>query len=77
MVGPPAITYDSRECLSASRSGAVIDLECYDRELAQSLTAAVRAKMARSRPVSLEDMDGRSLPVKLRDGVARLFSPYL
>ncbi len=53
------------------------NLECYDRELALSLADAVRAKMARSRPVSLEDMDGRSLPVKLRDGVARLFSPYL
>lgn len=53
------------------------NLECYDRELAASLTARVRSKMARSRPVRLADVDGRSLPVRLRDGVARLLSPYL
>jgi cardiolipin synthase len=53
------------------------NVECYDRELATSLTALVRAKIQGSRPVSLADMDGRSLPIRLRDGVARLCSPYL
>ena len=53
------------------------NVECYDRELAASLTALVRGKIQQSRPLSLADMDGRSLPIRLRDGVARLFSPYL
>jgi cardiolipin synthase len=51
--------------------------ECYDRELATSLTHRVRSKMKQARPVTLADVDGRSLPIQLRDGVARLFSPYL
>ena len=53
------------------------NVECYDRELATSLTKWVRSKIQQSRPVSLAKMDGRSLPIRLRDGVARLFSPYL
>jgi len=53
------------------------NVECYDRELTASLTDLVRAKIQQSRPLSLADVDGRSLPRKLRDGVARLFSPYL
>jgi cardiolipin synthase len=53
------------------------NVECYDRELATALTDSVRARMEQSRPISLADVDGRSLSIKLRDGVARLFSPYL
>ena len=53
------------------------NVECYDRELATSLTDLVRSKIQQSRPLSLADMDGRSLPIRLRDGVARLLSPYL
>ena len=51
------------------------NVECYDRELATSLTALVRAKILR--PLSLAELNGRSLSIRLRDGVARLFSPYL
>jgi cardiolipin synthase len=53
------------------------NLECYDRELAAFLLDYTGEKIARSRQTSLEEVDGRSLPVRLRDGVARLFSPYL
>jgi cardiolipin synthase len=53
------------------------NVECYDRQLAARLGALVDDKLARSRPVTLADVDGRKLPIKLRDGVARLFSPYL
>lgn len=53
------------------------NVECYDRELATSLTVLVRSKIQQSRRLSLADMSGRSLPIRLRDGVARLFSPYL
>ncbi|HAK97137.1 MAG TPA: cardiolipin synthase [Planctomycetes bacterium] len=53
------------------------NVECYDRALAASLTARCRSVIARARPVGMADVDGRPLPIKLRDGVARLFSPYL
>jgi cardiolipin synthase len=53
------------------------NVECYDRELAAALDELVQEKIDRGRPLSAEELHGRSLPVKLRDGVAWLFSPYL
>jgi cardiolipin synthase len=53
------------------------DLECYCCELASSLEEIVRKKMAGTEPVTLEDLDKRPTIVKLRDGIARLFAPYL
>jgi cardiolipin synthase len=53
------------------------NLECYDGDLAAQLGEVVEAKRSRARPVTLKDVDGRSIPVRLRDGVARLMSPYL
>ena len=35
------------------------------------------ARIATARPVTLADVDARSLPIRLRDGLARLFTPYL
>jgi cardiolipin synthase A/B len=53
------------------------NLECYDVELARALTEIAQAKIRSARQVSLADLNGRSLPVRLRDGFARLCSPYL
>jgi cardiolipin synthase A/B len=53
------------------------DVECYDEVLTGTLEAIFLEKQKRSRPVTLADVDGRSLPIKLRDGVARLLTPYL
>lgn len=54
------------------------DLECYDSGLAESLQQWLRdERFAHARPVTLAEVDGRRLPVKLRDGLARLLSPYL
>lgn len=53
------------------------NVECYDSELAGRLEAMVTQTIAESREVTLDDVDSRSLPVRLRDGLARLFSPYL
>ena len=53
------------------------NLECYDRDLAAQLAGVVDSKLENSRRVTLQEVDGRSLPVKLRDGVSRLLSPYL
>jgi cardiolipin synthase A/B len=52
-------------------------VECYSEELAARLAAVLRGKIARARPLTLDDLERRSLPVKLRDGVARLAQPYL
>ncbi|MCJ8500138.1 phospholipase D-like domain-containing protein [Desulfatitalea alkaliphila] len=53
------------------------NLECYDPVLAATLDTLVERKRSTARPLTLEDVDGRSLAVKLRDGCARLASPYL
>jgi cardiolipin synthase A/B len=54
-----------------------LDVECYDSALGAEVEALVAARIARARPITLAEVDGRALPVKIRDGVARLFSPYL
>ncbi len=53
------------------------NVECYDRELAGALEKRIAEKIAKSTTVTLKQVDGRRLGVKLRDGVARLFAPYL
>jgi cardiolipin synthase len=53
------------------------NLEVYDRELAASLGRHFDDALTRSRPVTLEEVDGRPLPRKLLDATAKLFSPYL
>jgi len=53
------------------------NLECYDVELAKRLDQWVETKRKSARPVTLEEVDGRSLPARLRDGIARLLTPYL
>ena len=54
-----------------------LDVECYDRPLARELSSMFDEKVARSRKVTLQEMDSRSIPVRLRDGLARLATPYL
>lgn len=53
------------------------NVECYDATLAASVGALIDAKMASCRRSTLEDLGARPLPIKLRDGMARLFAPYL
>jgi cardiolipin synthase len=53
------------------------NVESYDRTLAKTVVAHIESKMKTAREVTLKEVDGRVLPVKLRDGIARLFSPYL
>lgn len=53
------------------------NVESYDPELARAVEPLIAAKRKTARPVTLAEVNCRSLPVKLRDGVARLFSPYL
>jgi cardiolipin synthase len=53
------------------------NVETYDAGFAGSLDERIREVIDRSRPKTLAEVDARSLSVRLRDGVARLFSPYL
>jgi len=54
-----------------------LSLEIFDGQTAGRLADFAESCRSRSREVSLEEMDRRSLPAKLRDSLAWLFSPYL
>lgn len=53
------------------------NIECYDEDLARRLTGIVQQKIATARRYTLEDWQGETLTVKLRNGIARLAQPYL
>ncbi len=53
------------------------NLECYDATLTAELDALIDERIAAARPLGLAELRGRSLPVRFRDGVARLGLPYL
>ncbi len=54
-----------------------LDVECYSVEFGAHMDALIQARIAAARPLTLAQIDARPLPVKLRDGIARLFAPYL
>jgi cardiolipin synthase len=54
-----------------------LNLECYGREFAQQMEKVIETKLHGAHEVTLAQVDGRILPVKLRDAVMRLFSPFL
>jgi cardiolipin synthase len=54
-----------------------LNVECYDGSFARALHGLVDAKRDESEPVTLNALRQRTMPIKLRDGVARLFAPYL
>jgi len=52
-----------------------LDLEVYDPAIARQVDALITDQQGRQ--ISQEELRGRSLPVRLRDGAARLMLPYL
>jgi cardiolipin synthase len=54
-----------------------LNLECYGAGLAAPMRAWFERRREVAREVSQADMDNRSVPRRLRDGIARLLSPYL
>jgi cardiolipin synthase A/B len=54
-----------------------LNVECYDTTLASALDRMVQSRIDESRPLTMRDLARRPLLVQLRDGIARLFSPYL
>jgi cardiolipin synthase len=53
------------------------NLECYNCELAERLGKLMEDKVREAHLVTLEEVDSRGIPARLRDGIARLFTPYL
>lgn len=53
------------------------NLECYNADLAARLAELAAVKRSTAHALTVEEWAARSLPVKLRDGFARLLSPYL
>jgi len=53
------------------------NLECYGPDLAQQLHQLFQRRLEPASPMTLEALNSRSLPIRLRDGAARLLSPYL
>ncbi|MBO6782248.1 MAG: PLDc N-terminal domain-containing protein [Alphaproteobacteria bacterium] len=54
-----------------------LNVECQSEDLVSALDDIFERERADARAVSLEEVRNRRMPVRLRDGVARLFSPYL
>jgi cardiolipin synthase len=53
------------------------NVECYSREFAQEMENIITKKISAAHEATLAEVDARILPAKLRDAIARLFSPYL
>ena len=54
-----------------------LNVECYGRKFASEMEKIVAQKISNSREVTLAEVDGRTMLVKLRDAFIRLFSPFL
>jgi len=54
-----------------------LNVECYDRDLSSRLNALVDEKIRTGKELIRDQADSLPLPIKLRNGFARLFSPYL
>jgi len=54
-----------------------LNVECYGTDLAQRMESFIQQKLRTAHEVTLAEVDARSLPARLRDATARLFSPFL
>ncbi len=54
-----------------------MNVECYGREFADEMERVIAKKLHGAHEVTLAEVDARTVPGKLRDAFARLFSPYL
>ncbi|MFW6415232.1 MAG: cardiolipin synthase [Thermodesulfobacteriota bacterium] len=51
-------------------------VEVYDQEFVETLTEHIDTTIQKSREVTLQEVDSRPLPIRIRDSVFWLFSPY-
>jgi cardiolipin synthase len=53
------------------------NVECYDRGLTARMEQLVQQKIATAQRVTIADLEGRLFPLRLRDNIVRLMTPYL
>lgn len=53
------------------------NVECYDPAVARTAAEWFDGMLRQSRQTTLAEVDARSLPIRVRDGIARLFTPFL
>lgn len=53
------------------------NVECYDRQLAGTLSDMVDLRVRTARQLTLQEVLNQPFPVRLRNGLARLLTPYL
>ncbi len=71
-VGYPPFSFQRSQRLNFE-----FNLECYDENLASGLQELIRHKAATAEEVTLEQLHDRPFLTQLRDGLARLATPYL
>jgi cardiolipin synthase len=54
-----------------------LNLEVYSVEFGAHMEGLFQARLAAAGPVTLAHVDARPMPIKVRDGIARLFAPFL
>jgi cardiolipin synthase len=54
-----------------------LNIEALGEEPARAVGAQIEQRQSLGREITLEQIDARGLPVRIRDGLARLFTPYL
>ncbi len=54
-----------------------LNVECYDATLSKEMHELANRKVKAAKPVTLEALAKKNLFLRIRDGFARLFSPYL
>jgi cardiolipin synthase len=54
-----------------------VGVECHDPGFAVQLARWVDDRISVARAVSMDEVERRSVGIRLRDGFARLFAPYL
>lgn len=54
-----------------------LNVECYDPAIAAQAHQHAVQRISGAQRLTLDEVDGRSLPIRLRDGLARLATPYL
>lgn len=54
-----------------------LDVECFDETFAGWVADSVEARATAGRRFTMGEADARPLPIRIRDGIARLASPYL
>ena len=53
------------------------NVECYDSDLAGKLAGLFDDKRRQAQRMTLDEIDARPVPIRLRDGVARMLTPFL